>query len=86
VSQATSEVLSAKGFVAPGTAYGTMSLVLLTAACSNMTSSRLPWVRQYSHVAATDSAVTCSRYSGNDCPNVSLAGTKNSGKCQLALS
>ena len=32
VSQATSEELRAKGFVAPGTADGTMSLVLLTAA------------------------------------------------------
>src|SRR5439155_16548623 len=72
VSQATSEVLSARGFVAPGTADGTMSLVLLTAACNSITRSRLPWARQYSHAAATDNAVTCNRYSGNDCPNVSL--------------
>src|SRR5690242_13867045 len=80
VSQPTSEVLSAKGLVAPGTIEGTMSLVLLTAACISMTSSRLPWVRQYSHAAATESAVTCRRYNGNDCPDLSIPGTKNRGR------
>jgi hypothetical protein len=42
VSHAASEVLSAHGAVAPGTAEGTISFVLFTAACRSMVKSRLP--------------------------------------------
>jgi len=45
VIHATSDVLKANGLVAPGTAEGTMSLVLFTAACNSITRSRLPPVQ-----------------------------------------
>src|SRR3989442_15572440 len=82
VIQATSEWLSAHGFVALGSAEGTISFVLFTAACMSMTGSRLPRVWAYSQAIATDSAVTCKRYTGNDWPAVSAPEMKNRGRCQ----
>src|SRR5687767_14769686 len=58
VSQATTEVLNPKGASAPGTAEGTMSLVLLIAACSSIVSNKLPPVFHQSQASATDRAVT----------------------------
>ena len=84
VSQATSEWLKSKRLVAPGVTDGTMSLVLLTAACINMVSSRLPCVRQYNQPITTENPVTCIKYKGNDCPNLSACWRKKRGKCQQA--
>ena len=57
--------------------------VLLTAACINIVSSRLPFVRQYSHAIATESAVTASRYAGNDWPDLSVPETKKKDRMDL---
>src|SRR5262245_56873557 len=46
VSHATRDEFREKAFVAAETADGTISLVLLTAACISIVSSRLPFVRQ----------------------------------------
>ena len=61
VTQATSEPRNASGVIASATAAGTMPPVLFTEACISITSSRLPFVFQYSQAIATDRAVTCSR-------------------------
>ena len=59
------------GFRAMGSVDGTMSVVLLTAECINITSNKLPLVRQYSQAIVTERATTLTRYMGNDWPNLS---------------
>ena len=83
VSHATSDVLIANGLGAVDTGVDT-KFVLLTAACISIVSSRLPLVRQYSHAIAAESAVTPTRYAGNDWPDLSVPETKKNGKCQHA--
>src|SRR5688500_20177294 len=58
VNQATTEVLSPKGASAPGTADGTISLALLTAACSSSESNKLPAVLHQDQPRAADSETT----------------------------
>lgn len=53
------EMFHSNGFEAPGTAEGTISLVLLMAACISMVSNKLPWVRQYNQPMAIEIAITC---------------------------
>src|SRR5260370_28548838 len=71
-----SEPLSTKGFVAFGSASGTMPIVWFTAECINIVSSRLPLVCAYSQAIATDRAVSPSTQIGKDCPYVSAPGRK----------
>jgi hypothetical protein len=66
VIQAMDEAFNDIEFVASFNAEGTMSFVLFIAACKIITSNKLPFVFQKSHAIATDKAVTCIRYKGND--------------------
>src|SRR5262245_47423176 len=83
VSQATSDAFTENGSVAPGVLVGTMSVVLLMAACIIIVMSRLPPVRQYNQAMATEIAVVPSTYTGNDCPPLSPTIKKN-GRCHRA--
>ena len=58
MSQDTSEPFSDHTPGGVAAAEGTMSLVLLIAACSSMVSRRLPPVLWYTQAMATESAVT----------------------------
>src|SRR5260370_21040627 len=84
VSKYGSEALRSKGFVAFGSASGTMPIAWFTAECINIVSSRLPLVCVYSQAIATDRAVTPNTQIGKDCPYVSAPGRKQKGKAQQA--
>ena len=59
VSHCTVVAFTAKTL--PGVAGGTKCGVLFAVECKSMTSSRLPWVRSYSHPIATEIATTVIR-------------------------
>lgn len=74
VSRPRSAASGTNGLVAGRATPGTMPATLFSAACMSTASSRLRFVLPYSYPMATDNPMTCTRYSGNDCPYVSAPG------------